>query len=397
MAIQGQVKEISRRERRARLGQRHYLSEPAEDATHVANRLVAIHSSDPATVYLTMWARVRDFVVADLEKLLYEERSLVRHWAMRRTLWVVERETLPLVVSASTRPIGEKERRRTVKLIEAGGVASDGEAWLELAIEKTLEMMHANGEVLARQLSNAVPELAEKVEFRNKAGKLMGTTGMSSRTLLQLGIESRVLRARPAGSWISGQYRWAVTQDWLGGPIADVPMAEASARIIESWLAAFGPASEADMRWWTGWPVNQVRAAIDEVGAVEVDLGDDGPGYVLPDDLDDVPEPEPWAALLPSLDSTVMGWKERSWYLGAHEQSLFDRNGNAGPTVWVDGRIVGGWTITDDGEVRHEVFEDIGSEAASRVESKCHELEGWLDGTSVTPRFRSPHDKSLAS
>ncbi len=225
----------------------------------------------------------------------------------------------------------------------------------------------------------------------------MGSTGMSSRTLLQLGVESRVLRARPTGSWLSGQYRWAVTRDWLGGPIEDVPIAEASAAIVASWLGSFGPATETDLRWWTGWPVSQVRAAIDDVGAVEVDLGEDGSGFILPDGLEDVPEPDTWVALLPSLDSTAMGWKERSWYLGDHEEELFDRNGNAGPTVWVDGRIVGGWAIAPDGEVRYEVFEDIGSEAATLVEARCHDLEKWLDGTSVTPRFRSPHERRLSS
>ena len=51
----------------------------------------------------------------------------------------------------------------------------------------------------------------------------------------------------------------------------------------------------------------------------------------------------PWVALLPGLDSTVMGWKERAWFLGGHQHALFDVNGNAGPTVWCNGRIVGGW------------------------------------------------------
>lgn len=393
----GTVKEIGRVQRRARLGQRHFLAVPAEDPVRVAHDLVAIHSSDPATVFLTMWARVADFEVSDLEHLLYDEKALVRHWGMRRTLWVVDRETLPFVVSASTRPIGERERRRTVKLIEDAGISDDGEAWLETAIATILEIMKRDGEVLARRLSSEVPELARKIEFRNQAGRLIGRTGMSSRTLLQLGMESRALRGRPTGSWISGQYRWAETDSWLGGPIEEVSIRTASSQIVESWLRAFGPATETDLRWWTGWPVSQVRGALGDVGAVEVDLGDDGSGYVLADDLDDVPGPDRWVALLPSLDSTVMGWKEREWYLGDHEESLFDRNGNAGPTVWLDGRVVGGWAITADGQVRHELFEDVGVDAAAMVAARCSELEKWLDGTSATPRFRSPHDIGLSS
>lgn len=391
------MRHIDLRQRRARLGRRHFLSRPATDAAQVANSLVAIHSTDPATVFLSMWARVRDFRVEHLEDLLYEERALVRHWAMRRTLWVFDRATLPLAVSASTRSIGEKERRRTARLIEEGGLAEDGETWLQEAIPKVLESIRARGEVLARQLSSEIPELAEKVEMRNKAGEVMGSTGMSSRTLLQLGLESRVLRGRPAGSWVSGQYRWAETEHWLGGPIEEVPIGEATARLLARWLRAYGPATETDIRWWSGWPVRQIRPALADVGAVEVDLGDGEVGYLLPDDLEDVPEPEPWVALLPSLDTTVMGWKERDWYVGDHEDVLFDRNGNAGPTIWSSGRVVGGWGLREDGDAVYDLFEDVGSEVEALVASQAAALEEWLDGVTVTPRFRSPHHKELTS
>jgi hypothetical protein len=362
----------------------------------VVNSLVALHSSDPVTVYLSVWARVPGFEVPDLERLLYVERSLVRHWAMRRTLWVVDRDLLPHLISSSTRSIGEKERRRTAKLIEGGGVADSGESWMEDALPKTLDAIRRHGEVFTRHLTRDIPELAEKIVFTNQAGRVMGTTGMGSRALVQLGMESKVVRARPAGSWVSGQYSWAEIESWIGGPVEEVSIEEASARIVDEWLRAFGPGTEADLKWWTGWTLQQVRKAVAHVGAVEVDLGDDGVGLTHPEDLDDVAEPGPWVALLPSLDSTTMGWKERDWYIGNHHSTLFDRNGNAGPTIWVDGRVVGGWAQRKDGEIVHELFEDVGMEAEAAIERRCQELEGWLGDVTITPRFRSPHDKALA-
>ena len=74
----------------------------------------------------------------------------------------------------------------------------------------------------------------------------------------------------------------------------------------------------------------------------------------------------PWVALLPALDPTTMGWQARDWYLGSHKAQLFDRNGNAGPTIWLDGRIVGGWAIRDAGEVVTGLLEDVGREAETR-------------------------------
>ena len=87
----------------------------------------------------------------------------------------------------------------------------------------------------------------------------------------------------------------------------------------------------------------------------------DRTGVVLADDVDEVRAPDPWVALLPALDPTTMGWKHRDFLLGPHRAELFDVNGNGGPTVWADGRIVGGWAHRDDGEVAFEIFDDIGA------------------------------------
>jgi hypothetical protein len=102
-------------------------------------------------------------------------------------------------------------------------------------------------------------------------------------------------------------------------------------------------------------------------------------------------------ALLPSLDPTTMGWQQRGWYLGEHGRALFDRNGNAGPTVWVDGRIVGGWAQRRSGEVVYELLEDTGGVAATAVAEAAAELESWLGPMRITPRFPTPLQKELAS
>jgi hypothetical protein len=195
---------------------------------------------------------------------------------------------------------------------------------------------------------------------------------------------------------VSGQYSWADIEDWLDGPLARPDAEDASARVVAASLRSFGPATESDVRWWTGWSAVQARTALATVGAAVVDLGEDGLGYLHPEDVDEVPCSGPWVAMLPSLDSTTMGWKERDWYLGDHAPSLFDRNGNAGPTLWVDGKVVGGWAQRKDGEIVYELLEEVGAESRGDVEARCASLSEWLDGVVVTPRFRSPQDRRLA-
>ncbi len=161
-------------------------------------------------------------------------------------------------------------------------------------------------------------------------------------------------------------------------------------------MRGFGPGSETDLAWWTGWDRKSVRVALADLSAVEVSLGD-GVGYLLPDDLEPVEAPPPWVAFLPGLDPTTMGWKSRDWYLGEHAPRLFDRNGNAGPTVWWDGRVIGGWSQRRDGTVVHALLDDVGAEATAIVEERAQEVEAWLGGVVVTARFRSPMDLDLSS
>jgi hypothetical protein len=212
--------------------------------------------------------------------------------------------------------------------------------------------------------------------------------------IVVLAAQGRMIRGRPRGTWVSSQYRWYPPEVWLPGGVEDVPTDVARVELARRWLAAFGPGSVTDLKWWTGWTLGETRKALTGVEAVEVDL-DGSTGFVLADDVARVRSPGPWVALLPGLDPTPMGWKERDWYLGPHSAAVFDRNGNVGPTVWSDGRIVGAWAHRKDGAVSFRLLEDVGAEAASAVEKAAGQLEEWLGAVRVTTRFPSPLGREL--
>jgi hypothetical protein len=100
---------------------------------------------------------------------------------------------------------------------------------------------------------------------------------------------------------------------------------------------------------------------------------------------------------LPVLDPTVMGWKERSFFLGGHGPQLFDRNGNAGTTAWWDGRVVGGWFQDEGGVVVVVPLEDLTSEATAALDAEAARLTAWLDGVRVGSVYQSPLMKSRAT
>ena len=93
----------------------------------------------------------------------------------------------------------------------------------------------------------------------------------------------------------------------------------------------------------------------------------------------------------------MMGWKERDWYLGPHATRLFDRNGNAGPTVWSDGRVVGGWGQRARRRGRGRAARAGRRDRRRVVEREAAALTEWLDGTVVTPRFRTPLEQEIAA
>jgi hypothetical protein len=301
-------------------------------------------------------------------------------------------EDAPLLHAAASVAIARTERKRNEQLVDLLGV-DDSAAWIREAEAATLAALGRLGEATAQELSAEVPALQQKVRV-NVGKPYEGNIGMSSRVLLLLALEGKVVRGRPRGTWISSQYRWAPMTGWLGHPMPELPVEEAQAELVKRWLSRFGPGTEADIRWWTGWTARAVRAALATLGAVEVDL-DGQTGFVLEDDVEPTPTPDPWVALLPSLDPTTMGWKTRDWYLGGHKQSLFDTSGNAGPTIWVAGRIVGGWAMRADGEVVTKLLEDVGREASLAIDAEAGRLTEWLKQARVVPRFPTPLQKEL--
>ncbi len=246
----------------------------------VVRNMVGLHATDPATPYLSLWARVPGFTVSTLDAALYQRRSVVKHLAMRRTLWVIGADDLAQVQAAASDRVAGNERRKLVADVQKARLDTDGEQWLERAGEAVLRHLAVHGPTSARHLRSALPELAGT--YDPAPGKRWGgDTPLSPRVLTVLSVRGDIVRGPNDGSWTTSRPRWAIAADWLTDRPAACAPETARAQLVSTWLRTFGPATVTDIKWWFGNTLTWSRQALRDIDAVEVEL-EGTPGFALP-------------------------------------------------------------------------------------------------------------------
>lgn len=298
------------------------------DLVGVADDIVGLHGTSPTTPYLSARARLPAFAKADLDRALYEDRSLIRLKGMRGTLFVLSRDVAPIVFAATSRVAIAGDRR-----------------WLKLD-EAVYD--HLGGEVLEILAGTALTT----VELR----KELGADADLSSVVLLLCDEGKVVRDRPAGSRRSTAFRYRLWSE--ATPDVDLGRydeAEATRLLVRAYVGTYGPVTFADIVWWSGIPASRIRQAIGasgvELQAVSV-KGLEGEFFMTRTGAETLVNREPVALtvnLLPELDPYAMGYRDRDRYLDPEKKDMvFDRGGNATSVVLVDGRVVGVWDLTED-------------------------------------------------
>jgi hypothetical protein len=392
----GRMRVIDDDERRARLAVRHALagSSRAVSVEGAVKAATCLHATEPANVYLSAFAR-SGASRADVGRALYEDRSVVRQLAMRRTVFAFPRDLLPAVWGSASARVAAQLATRLAKEVEANGLASDGAGWVRETCTAVLERLRASP-ATTRQLRVELPAL--DVRLRTAPDRTSGRDlPIAPRVLSTLAADGAVVRGLNEAGWKVSRPLWTAVEDWLGSRPAPLDVQTGYAELVRRWLWSFGPGTEADIVWWLGATKGAVRRALADVGAVAVALADGSPAWLHPDDAAPVEAPEPWAALLPALDPATMGWKQRDFYLGEHAPRIFDSNGNGGPTAWWDGRIVGGWSQEEDGTVVVVAADGLPRAARQPLAAAADRLTAWMEGDVVRSIYQSPLVRSATS
>jgi hypothetical protein len=326
---------------------------PAANPAAVAERLLAIQAQDPRGARLAVRARTHGLTVADVDRALTEDRSLVITTLNRGTLHLVRVEDLPWLHALTTPQLRTASARRLAQ----EGVSPDAAERGVAAIERSLA---EEGPLTRAQLRDRV------------AAAGVPTAGQAFAHVVGLSA-LRGLTVR--GPMLGGEHAFVLVRDWLGQQPAPPERTAALAELARRYLAGHGPAGERDLARWAGLPLGAARAGLNAIASQLVERPD---GLV---DLSGRPEPAelPAPRLLGTFEPVVLGWADRSPLLG-DDSGLVTVNGIFKAFALVDGRAVAAWRMAASG-FELEPFAPLSPEVHAALADEAARVATFLAGT----------------
>lgn len=328
---------------------KHGLAGPGwADAREALWACGGVYGTAP-TCYLSLAARVPTFTLADLDKEMYGSRRAVRLRCMRSSSYLQPVDLVPALLGATAQVVA----RPINALVAKSGI--DERTYLELC-ERV-------DDLLADGLTLTVPQLRQGLGERAPSGERLGFV------VTRMCAEARLVKATVTGGWRSDAYAYARWSDWIGAPAEPLAPGDARRELARHYLHAFGPATPADLRWWTGWSGRDTAAALEALGEEVVPV--DAWSVVLAAQYERLRTSEPahGVRLLPVWDAYLMGYRDRSRLVDeAHLERVYDASGNATSVVLIDGRVAGVWEWEPGARLRVAGFD-------MRVERRWPEIE----------------------
>lgn len=311
---------------RALLARQFLITRSKQSVVEALEHLVGMQAQVPNSPYIGLWTRLDGFDPATLSKMITERRA-VRAALMRGTLHLsTARDYLalrPLLQPVLTRGLNGNFGRRLVG-IKPATIAAAGRRLLEKQPRNTAE--------IARLLQKRWPDRDAQA------------LGYAVQYLLP------IVQLPPRGVWgSSGQVTWATAEAWLGRSLKDIGSLD---RLVLRYLEAFGPATVADIRSWSGLPglrdvVDRLRRRLRTFRTVDGDELFDLPDAPRPDRSSPAPP-----RFLPYYDNVLLGHADRSRVIptGPPRMRWFTGEGLLVGTVLIDGFVNGRWKIVREGD-----------------------------------------------
>jgi hypothetical protein len=364
---------MSLRVRRAAAQHLHRPGRARADA--VVRRLLAVQAQDLRSARLALRARAEALRAVDVDAALTDERSLVVGWLGRGTLHLVAVEDYPWLLALTAPPRLVTNKRR----LDQEGVSPDD-------AERAIAVVEA---ALADEGPLTRAELAQRI-----AARRIRTAGQATPHLLMLAALRGVAVLGPVRG---DEQAFALARDWLGeatrakrsgaghGAAPAAPSGAgrelALAELARRYLAAHGPATDADLAAWAGLPLRDARAGLRAIASELAEAGRNGLVDLAARGA--VPEHIP-PRLLPAFDPYLLGWKDRGFAVPQrHAKRVHPGGGMLRAAATVDGLVVGTWTLPR-GQPKLDLFSRVTRAAAAALQVEADEIAAFA-ATSARP------------
>jgi len=337
----------------------------------VVRDIAGLHAQVMSSAELTLWARAAGVGPDLVASALWEQKTLVKTWAMRGTLHLLPADELPLWVAAQAML---KPRHETGSWLKYHGLTAAQAAAMLDAIPAALD-----GRWLTRE------ELAIEV------GRLTGVSGLDDKLRGGFGdlLKPAAFRGDLCFAPNEGRsVRFARPDQWLES-YAAVDVDEAALEVARRYLAAYGPASrEAFARWFGSPSPAQAGKWLQRLGdeIVEVEVEGEA-GWMAAADVETCASAsgEGVVRLLPGFDHYVVAApRDADAVLPSAEKArVYRPQGWLSPVLLIDGRMAGVWSLERASAgvaVEISPFGRLTREQRAGAEAEAEALAAFLGG-----------------
>ena len=331
---------------------------PAHTAVEVVERLLAVQGQDPRGCRLAIRARTAGLGVADVDRALTVDRSLVITWLNRGTLHLVRSEDYWLLHQLTTPRLFAGNARRLAQEGVSPAAADRGVAVAEHALA-------ADGPLTGAQLRDRIAAAGVPVQGQALVHILMLAS-----------LRGRTVR----GPMIGTEQAYVLVPDWLGAPPSPPDHDTALRELARRYLAGHAPAADRDLSRWSGLPLGESRRALAALGSAIDEWGDGLVDLVERRRIEGPPPPR----LLGAYDPLLLGWASRAWVLGSAARAI-TVNGLFRPFAVVRGHAVATWSLRG-GRVVLAPFGALPAADASALDADAADVERFLGRTRSRPQ-----------
>jgi uncharacterized protein YcaQ len=339
-----------------------------DDVVQIVKDLGGLHATIPKTPYLSIFSRAKSFTNKKLDEELYEKRSLGKIRCVRKTIYILPKEMIPIAYSATKKMVELTSERYSRYL----GVTQ--KEYTKMS-KLTLQILK-NGGKTAKELKNAL------------------MTDLNVSAIVNLMCDQGLLiRGKPRKGWKSNIHTYYPFHNIF----PDINLSEpnevrAVTLLVQYYLRSFGPATEEDIIWWTGLNRITIQDALKRIQQQIVPVKVEGLKNAFIKLESDMTlkmatrSKKRIVNLLPALDSYIMGYKNRERYLSYKNYNrVFDRSGNATSTILLDGEVVGVWDYEegDEPSIRILLFGIVENSLLREIYSKAEKIGKFTIGEEV--------------